>query len=58
VIGQPLVLVDGDTVGRGRTGDETYTINLLRELPAAARDLSLACSLRDPADLPRTCPRP
>jgi len=38
----PLVLVDGDTVGRGRTGDESYTINLLRELPVAAGDFSLA----------------
>ncbi len=28
-----LVLVDADTVGRARTGDEAYTINLLRELP-------------------------
>jgi glycosyltransferase involved in cell wall biosynthesis len=52
----PLVLVDGDTVGRGRTGDESYTINLLRELPGAAQDLSLACSLRDPTDLPPDVP--
>ena len=29
----PLVLLDADTVGRGRTGDESYTVNLLRELP-------------------------
>jgi glycosyltransferase involved in cell wall biosynthesis len=52
----PLVLVDADTVGRGRTGDESYTINLLRELPAAAPELSYACSLRDPADLPADVP--
>ena len=44
----PLVLLDGDTVGRRRTGDESYTVNLLRELPAAAPELSFACSLRDP----------
>jgi glycosyltransferase involved in cell wall biosynthesis len=56
VSGQPLVLIDGDTVGRGRTGDETYTVSLLRELPAAAPELSLACSLRDPADLPVAVP--
>ena len=54
--GEPLVLVDGDTVGRGRTGDESYTINLLRELPAAAPGLSLACSLRNPSSLPMDVP--
>ena len=54
--GGPLVLVDGDTVGRGRTGDESYTINLLRELPVAAGDFSLACSLRNPDDLPPDVP--
>ena len=43
VSAQPLVLVDADTVGRGRTGDESYTVNLLRELPAAAPELALAC---------------
>ena len=52
----PLVLVDADTVGRGRTGDESYTINLLRELPGAAGDFALACSLRNPADLPPDVP--
>ena len=52
----PLVLIDGDTIGRGRTGDESYTINLLRELPGAAPELSLACSLRDPQDVPSDVP--
>ena len=52
----PLVLIDGDTIGRGRTGDESYTINLLRELPGAAPELALACSLRDPADVPADVP--
>jgi glycosyltransferase involved in cell wall biosynthesis len=52
----PLVLVDGDTVGRGRTGDESYTVNLLRELPAAAPELSFATSLRNPSDLPDDVP--
>ncbi|MDX6540374.1 MAG: hypothetical protein QOI71_1984 [Gaiellales bacterium] len=50
------VLIDGDTIGRGRTGDERYTVNLLRELPAAAPELSLACSVRDPADVPADVP--
>ena len=53
---EPLVLVDADTVGRGRTGDESYTVNLLRELPEAAPDLAFAASLRDPADLPSDVP--
>jgi glycosyltransferase involved in cell wall biosynthesis len=52
----PLVLLDGDTVGRRRTGDESYTVNLLRQLPAAAPEFSLACSLRDPGDLPADVP--
>src|SRR5262249_17427110 len=54
-VSAPLVLVDGDTIGRGRTGDEAYTVELLRELPGAAPDLRFAVSLRDlhdrPADL-------
>ena len=54
--GNPLVLVDGDTVGRGRTGDESYTVNLLRELPAAAPELAFATSLRNPSDLPADVP--
>ena len=29
----PLVVVDADVLGRHRTGDETYVLNLLRELP-------------------------
>jgi glycosyltransferase involved in cell wall biosynthesis len=53
---KPLVLVDGDTVGRGRTGDENYTVNLLRELPAAAPELSFAASLRDPSNMPAEVP--
>ncbi len=52
----PLVLVDGDTIGRGRTGDEAYTVGLLRELPDAAPDLRFACSLRDPAAFPPGLP--
>jgi glycosyltransferase involved in cell wall biosynthesis len=51
-----LVLIDADTVGRARTGDEAYTINLLRELPFAAPDLAFAASLRDPASMPDDVP--
>lgn len=32
----PLVVVDADVLGRNRTGDETYVLNLLRELPPIA----------------------
>ncbi len=31
----PLVVVDADVLGRNRTGDEKYVLNLLRELPGA-----------------------
>jgi glycosyltransferase involved in cell wall biosynthesis len=52
----PLVLLEGDTDGRRRTGDESYTVNLLRELPAAAPELDFACSLREPEALPADVP--
>jgi glycosyltransferase involved in cell wall biosynthesis len=32
----PLVVLDADVLGRRRTGDETYVLNLLRHLPTAA----------------------
>jgi len=35
-VSAPLVVVDADVLGRNRTGDETYVLNLLRELPALA----------------------
>jgi glycosyltransferase involved in cell wall biosynthesis len=53
---RPLVLIDADTVGRARTGDEAYTVNLLRELPGVAPDLAFAASLRDPAAMPADVP--
>jgi glycosyltransferase involved in cell wall biosynthesis len=37
----PLVIVDADVLGRNRTGDETYVLNLLRELPAVAASAGL-----------------
>ena len=49
---RPLVVVDADVLGRGRTGDETYVENLLRELPAAAPDLRLAAVTRHPELVP------
>jgi glycosyltransferase involved in cell wall biosynthesis len=49
-----LVVVDADTLGRHRTGDETYVRNLLRTLPAPAADagLRLAAVTRHPELVP------
>jgi glycosyltransferase involved in cell wall biosynthesis len=46
------VLVDADVLGRQRTGDETYVLNLLRALPAAAPDLRFAAVTRNPQLVP------
>jgi glycosyltransferase involved in cell wall biosynthesis len=49
----PLVLVDADVLGRRRTGDETYVLNLLRRLPeAAAGTLRFAAVTRHPELVP------
>ena len=50
----PLVVVDADVLGRERTGDETYVLNLLRELAplAPAAGLRLAAVTRDPELVP------
>jgi glycosyltransferase involved in cell wall biosynthesis len=56
VTARALVLIDADTVGRARTGDEAYIIDLLRELPAAAPDLAFAASLRVPSAMPDDVP--
>lgn len=49
---KPLVVVDADTLGRRRTGDESYTANLLRELGAAPKDLRIAAVTRHPESVP------
>ena len=50
----PLVVVDADVLGRRRTGDETYVLNLLRELPPVAEraGLRLAAVTRRPELVP------
>ena len=50
----PLVVVDADVLGRHRTGDETYVLNLLRALPApaAAVGLRIAAVTRHPELVP------
>jgi glycosyltransferase involved in cell wall biosynthesis len=51
---EPLVVIDADVLGRHRTGDETYVLNLLRELPepAAAAGLRIAAVTRHPELVP------
>lgn len=50
----PLVVVDADVLGRQRTGDETYVLNLLRALPdpAGAAGLRVAAVTRRPHLVP------
>ncbi len=45
-----MIVVDADTLGRRRTGDETYVRELLRALP---RDLDLAAVTRRPDLVPQ-----
>ena len=47
-----VVALDADVLGRQRTGDEAYVLNLLRELPKAASDLSFAAMTRRPDLVP------
>ena len=37
--GARVIVVDADVLGRNRTGEETYVLNLLRQLPFVAPDL-------------------
>jgi len=47
------VVVDADVLGRRRTGDETYVLNLLRELGSLApADVRIAAVTRHPALVP------
>jgi glycosyltransferase involved in cell wall biosynthesis len=49
----PLVVIDADVLGRQRTGDETYVLNLLRRLPTEARGrLRFAALTRRPDLVP------
>ena len=46
------VLVDADVLGRRRTGDETYVLNLLRQLGQQADDLRILAVTRNPELVP------
>jgi glycosyltransferase involved in cell wall biosynthesis len=47
-----VIVIDADVLGRRRTGEETYVLNLLRELPAAAPDLRFVAVTRHPELVP------
>ena len=47
-----MILIDADVLGRNRTGEETYVLNLLRQLPFVAPDLSFAAVTRHPELVP------
>jgi glycosyltransferase involved in cell wall biosynthesis len=47
-----VILLDADVLGRNRTGEETYVLNLLRRLPVVAPDLDFAAVTRHPELVP------
>jgi glycosyltransferase involved in cell wall biosynthesis len=47
-----VIVVDADVLGRNRTGEETYVLNLLRQLPVVAPDLRVAAVTRHPELVP------
>ena len=47
-----MIVVDADVLGRNRTGEETYVLNLLRQLPFVAPDLTFAAVTRRPDLVP------
>jgi glycosyltransferase involved in cell wall biosynthesis len=47
-----MIVVDADVLGRNRTGEETYVLNLLRQLPLVAPELSFGAVTRHPELLP------
>jgi glycosyltransferase involved in cell wall biosynthesis len=47
-----VIVIDADVLGRNRTGEETYVLNLLRQLPFVAPDLTFGAVTRYPALVP------
>jgi glycosyltransferase involved in cell wall biosynthesis len=47
-----MILIDADVLGRNRTGEETYVLNLLRQLPLVAPELRFAAVTRHPELVP------
>ena len=47
-----MIVLDADVLGRNRTGEETYVLNLLRQLPFVAPDLAFGAVTRHPELVP------
>lgn len=47
-----MIVIDADVLGRNRTGEETYVLNLLRHLPFVAPDLTFGAVTRHPELVP------
>ena len=47
-----MIVIDADVLGRNRTGEETYLLNLLRQLPFVAPDLTFGAVTRHPELVP------
>ena len=47
-----MIVLDADVLGRNRTGEETYMLNLLRQLPVVAPELRFAAVTRHPELVP------
>ena len=47
-----MIVIDADVLGRNRTGEETYVLNLLRQLPFVAPDLTFGAVTRHPELVP------
>lgn len=47
-----MIVLDADVLGRNRTGEETYVLNLLRRLPLVAPELTFAAVTRHPELVP------
>jgi glycosyltransferase involved in cell wall biosynthesis len=47
-----VIVLDADVLGRRRTGEETYVLNLLRRLPHVAPELTFAAVTRHPELVP------
>lgn len=47
-----MIVLDADVLGRNRTGEETYVLNLLRQLPFVAPDLTFGAVTRHPELVP------
>jgi glycosyltransferase involved in cell wall biosynthesis len=47
-----VIVIDADVLGRNRTGEETYVLNLLRQLPFVAPDLTFGAVTRHPELVP------